>query len=275
MRAKNIILLIPIVLVLVVSGCTNIAPTTDFGGLQVTFSSDQQQAAPNSHIRLNLAVQNLADGEIKNIKANVLGATRLQPYSLKQLLKGQKESFTWGEENDLKAHQDEIPMSFLLRLTYEYFAVSVTTVPIISEQEGRRLRDQGKAYPILNQKSISGPVTIGFESLNPVVVYDIGTEFPVRITLQNVGGGEVCSQLCTDVPDKTVKLKIKYDSSKLTLLDCDSTEEIELIDKNTINCRFKTGFIDAPDVSADITVETDVEYWVEKTASVQVKKPGI
>ncbi len=262
-------------LVVFVSGCTTGGgPTTDFGGLQVSFSPDPQQAAPNSHIRLNLAVQNQAEGEIRDVKASVLGYG-LSPYTVRQLLPKQRESYTWGEENDLKAHENEIPMNFLLRLTYGYTAVSLTTVPIINEREAKQRRDQGRPYPILNQKSIHGPVTINFESLNPVVVYDRGTEFPVRITLQNVGNGNVCSDVCTGTPNKQVKLKIKYDSSKLTLLDCDSIMEVELIDKNTINCRFKTGFLDAPDVSADITVESEIEYWVEKTAEVQVKKPSI
>ena len=175
----------------------------------------------------------------------------------------------------VRAHTDEIPMNFILRLKYNYKSASVSTVPIISQQEARRRRDNNQPYPVLTQSKVSGPVTINFESLNPVVVYDVGTEFPVRITLQNIGGGNVCSGVCTDEPDKTVKLKIKYDNTKLTLLDCDSTEEVELIDTNTLNCGFKTTYANAPDVSADITLETDVEYWVEKTTSVQIKKPTI
>lgn len=273
---SRIILLLALVLVLFISGCIGAEqPTTNFGGLAVTFVADPQQAAPGASLRLKVGVENQADGQISDVKANIISSESLEPYVNKQMLKGQKDFYTWGEEGQIKAHKDEIPMNFILRLKYSYKSVSVSTVPIMSQQEARRRRDNGQSYPILTQSKVSGPVTINFESLNPVIVYDDQTEFPVRITLQNIGGGNVCSNVCTDVPDKHVKLKIKYDTTKLTLLDCDSTEDIELINSNTINCRFKTGYADAPDVSADITLETDVEYWVEKTTTVQVKKPGI
>ncbi|HLD56743.1 MAG TPA: hypothetical protein VJA47_00450 [archaeon] len=276
MQSKIILFPVLVLAVVLISGCTGFdQPTTNFGGLYVTFVSDPQQAAPGTNLRLKVAVENQADGEITDIKANIIGPIKLEQYSNKQLLKGQKDFYTWGEDSLVRAHTDEIPMNFILRLKYNYKSASVSTVPIISQQEARRRRDNNQPYPVLTQSKVSGPVTINFESLNPVVVYDVGTEFPVRITLQNIGGGNVCSGVCTDEPDKTVKLKIKYDNTKLTLLDCDSTEEVELIDTNTLNCGFKTTYANAPDVSADITLETDVEYWVEKTTSVQIKKPTI
>ncbi len=272
MRLK---LFVPILVlaVLVISGCSSPinTPTEDFGGLSVSFSTTPSTTTPNSPVRLELGIKNQADAEITDITANVIGQASLQPFTRKLLREREEDSYIW--EQGLRAHENEIPMSFLLRLKYNYKSVGSATIPIVSQSEAKVRQDQGSSFPTGSQHSRTGPISLSFKAPNYVIG---GNEFQIEADLNNIGKGDVCSGNCFEKPDKTIKLKIKFDSNALTAVDCNNVEEIQLIKSNSVICKFKAnGFTGSPIVNTDITFETDIEYWVEKTATVEVKKPRV
>ncbi len=63
---------------------------------------------------------------------------------------------------------------------------------LVSREELKTLQDQGKSLPSEAYSKTSSPVSMDMETTTPIRTYGSSIEFPVVITVKNVGGGTVC-----------------------------------------------------------------------------------
>lgn len=177
-----------------------------------------------------------------------------------------------------------IPYKAKVRFFYSYTSSTVKTVTLVSREELKALQDQGRSLPIESYSKTKSPISLEIETTSPVRTYGDKVEFPIVITMRNVGGGTVCSspEKCKKVnwePDEVGWYKFNleiYTPVGMQLSVCEPPPEGETIvligdDPQSISCKI------IADVSQQIgIIQKNIElrakygYFVDKTAEVFV-----
>jgi hypothetical protein len=172
------------------------------------------------------------------------------------------------------------------RFYYSYSSSTIKTITIASREELKTLGEQGKPLPSESYSKTKSPVTIDVETSTPVRTYGNSVEFPIVITIKNVGGGTVCmgdSNNCrkpggTKENDKWNKFMLNINlPTGLALstdsLNCKSQETIVLVGNSpqTISCRITTNIGQQIGVAQkNIEVTANYGYFIDKTTDVYV-----
>ncbi|MEM5871859.1 MAG: hypothetical protein QW051_03230 [Candidatus Aenigmatarchaeota archaeon] len=79
------------------------------------------------------------------------------------------------------------------RFYYTYSSSTIKTILLVSKEELKALQQQGKSLPIESYSKTNSPIEIDIETATPVRTYgENKVEFPIVITVKNIGGGTPC-----------------------------------------------------------------------------------
>jgi hypothetical protein len=79
-----------------------------------------------------------------------------------------------------------------VRFYYSYKTSTIKTVTLLSRDELIALQHQGKSLPSEAYSQTNSPISIGIETASPIRTYGSSVEFPIVITITNIGGGTPC-----------------------------------------------------------------------------------
>lgn len=81
------------------------------------------------------------------------------------------------------------------RFFYSYTSSTIRTVTLVSREELKTLQNQGRGLPSETYSKTKSPVSLDIETSSPIRTYANQVEFPIVITVKNVGGGTVCHSI--------------------------------------------------------------------------------
>jgi hypothetical protein len=113
---------------------------------------------------------------------------------------GEKQTCSWtykapGEDKIPRDMDRVYPVT--ARVFYDYRTDVVKLLPLLSKDEVLKLRDRGGTIEFGDVSSTSSPVRITLQSESPIRVIGDGSnmesvEFPIKIDIEDVGGGTPC-----------------------------------------------------------------------------------
>ncbi|UCC91651.1 MAG: hypothetical protein JSV39_00025, partial [Candidatus Aenigmatarchaeota archaeon] len=164
---------------------------------------------------------------------------------------------------------------------YSYRSSTIKTVTLVSKDELKVLRDQGKGLPIESYSKTGSPISLDIDTASPIRTYGDSVEFPIVITIKNVGGGTVCPTIykCKKVhwqPDEFWWYKLDLEIHMppgMELRNCNKTESVMLIGDTpqSLSCKVTadTGH-EIGIVQKNIELRSEYGYFVDKTTNVFV-----
>ncbi len=293
-------ILLPAILfsLLLVSGCTiptltgtgyNSQTPEGAGVILESFEADFPEAFSGEEIRLTLKMRNSGSVKAENGRVEISGfdtSWNLQPVNEPrcnsiELLPADPLTGTGG--SDLICTWDittpEIPKGLKInfsptaRLYYETRSYVTKTVNIVSREDLKNLQQQGKSLPSESVSKSSSPVDIDVQVSTPIRTAGVsagGVQFPVIITIKNVGDGTVRDR----TSGRLHLLQMKIDVSDMNLDSCEAAEDVYLTrgSSQTYTCLVSTA---SPEkmVQKTIGVEAEYQYIVEKSTGILVKNP--
>ena len=304
MSRRILLLLLPLAVVMLSSGCTipGMSTTSATGGVSIeAFEADFSQIYSGEPVQFRLNIRNTGsvDATIKSIVLTgidtqggfgtstawsqgsgntcdnqIPSGTKLLPANSAMGTSGQEKNCYW----EYKAPNIETGLSITyspsVRVTYEYSTSTVKSITVGSTSEIRSLMDRGQTLAADTVSSTASPISIGISIKTPIRISDSGITIPVEITMSNVGGGVVCKSTECSNPDDWNKMTIKIEApSGANLQDCQNQEDISLWhgQSNTLGCRLT--FSSPPQagtVQKLLTVSANYGYFIEKSTSVYV-----
>lgn len=294
---KNILpIILPLVFVLLVSGCTQGGSgiTTGNGVVIEAFEPDFRQIYSKEPVQLQIKVKNTGSVDAENIDVILLnlddkewGTAVLTGITSKsKLLAPDQDRGTQGGSSSgfWSLTAPELPKGLsttynpVARVSYKTRSTTIKSITLVPQAEARRLQNIGKTLPIESVSSTSSPITLDITTKGPIRVFDAGDlEFPLEVRISNVGGGTVCSDDCSD-NTKWNKLNYAIDLPQGLSFpsgDCDSgsPKEITLFrgQTNTVTCNLKADSAAVvTQIQKQIKVFASYSYFTEGQTSLTV-----
>lgn len=297
---KAMLALLPLALVILVSGCTMPGLTPVSGGAGVVieaFEPDFSQIYSTENVQLQLKIKNSGSVDATGINLDIFGidisdqgwrlqdtestcsvgkqedATLLAPDPARGTSGGSKSCiFTYSAPTNIP---EGLTMSFspTVRVGYVYNSQIVKSLTLLPSEEARRLQQQGTSFPAETVSASSGPISLGITTKGPIRVFTNNIEFPLEITINNVGGGVAVTATNDDTPNNwnKVSLSIKAPSG-FELTDCSADQLVTLFkgQSNTITCNVRMTTAPTQPIQVQFRAEADYFYFIEKSTSVQV-----
>jgi len=215
MNRHTLLLILPLVAIVIVSGCTGTGGGTGGNGVNVLdWRTDFTSVNSGEKIQLQLRVQNQGDVTAKNVKAQITGidlsewrgfgvGSFFAEENLGNMLPFDPETKTPGEIKQrnfaLQAPKQKqnivLQYSPIIKISYNYETFSEKPITLVDQDELRRLIQQGKSLPAKDSSQTKGPLTIAVttgqfvktgQSFGSGQVFDV---FPVNIKISNPGFG--------------------------------------------------------------------------------------
>jgi hypothetical protein len=322
MKNKKIVILL-LLFLLPVSGCvfpgfnpsdSKTPPQT--GVLIEDFSPDFQNVRSGEEVKFLLKVKNAGSVKAENGFAELLGIDQvwlnaqktdisktgevfpdeeycrynankkitLLPEDLEAGTTGGGTTCTWKYVAPPVSAGLSIHSKPMARFYYSYNTSTVKTITIASREELKSFEEQGKPLPSESYSKTKSPISIDVETSTPIRTYTNKVEFPIVITIKNVGGGAVCMGNSVDCkkPGGTEKndnwnkfnLIINLPTGlSLSEGSCTSKEMIVLVgnDPQMISCRITAVISQQIGVAQkNIEVTAGYGYFIDKTTDVYV-----
>jgi len=291
---RLLLMLLPVLLVVMVSGCTAPGFTASASGRGVTieaFEPDFSAASEGETIQLQLMVRNKGSVDASDVKAEIFG---MEKWSL--LGKGGGSTCdltdTWGliapdeargtaggSKSCIYAYKSPdiskgLSMSYTptVRVSYRYSTNTIKSITLLSSTEARRIEQLGGELPGETLSTSKGPVSVGIVTKGPIKVFKDGLEFPIEFTITNVGGGVVATSKDSNDWNK-VNFRVSLPDD-LENVDCpvDTNRTLTLFKgkSNTITCTVKASIPSVPK-QVQVTASADgYYYFIEKSTKVTV-----
>jgi hypothetical protein len=312
-------LLFSVVVVLVVSGCTQV--DTGNGVKVLEFGPDLSRVYPGEVVNFNVRFQNLGSLDAEGVFAELLGLDEdwydpglgglgggpwesgeklpnekecryTETGSHKTLLApnpqygtpGEKQACSWTykapDEDKVPRGMDRV-YPITARVFYDYRTDVVKLIPLLSKDEVLKLQDRGDTIKLGDVSSTDSPIKITLESDSPIRVLsdENSVEFPIRIDIENVGGGTPCllNQCKKTEGGEWNKIKLKITTkADIELRECgddlmkDTVISLYKGRTNSIECFAKiSGILDS--ISQDrIVVSATYSYFIDTDSEVTV-----
>jgi hypothetical protein len=175
-----------------------------------------------------------------------------------------------------------------VRFYYTYSSSTVKTITIATREELKSYEEQGKTLPSESSSKTNSPVSIDIETSTPIRTYANSVEFPVVITMKNIGGGTVCAESSPNCK-KSGSLQDAPDWNKFFVVislpaglkfaadSCAPVEEIIFIGNNpqTISCKLTADIGNQIGISQkNIEITSTYGYFIDKSTEVNVLPPA-
>ncbi len=290
MGSKNtkLIVLLPIVLVLLISGCSSGGgPALGVGGLSVSnFRSDVQSSSAkpitsDEPFILSLDVKNDGDRSAKSVSvvlqrdaSQFTSGQTLRDSSVSEVAVGDSHTYTF----DLKAPKipNDLVKSYVIvgRVYYGYETDAVKTIQLVGKDEVKRRIDNNQAIPLSGTVQYTkGPLTVDVGSnIDYVRVSQQKKVYQVPITVTNSGGGVVAQEQLFGSPrDYLVDVKITG-ASLIPTNSCgqQKTVKLEQGQSKTMLCEFSIDNANTIDETKTIQVNLQYNYYKDIETSVWV-----
>jgi len=237
MKMKEYLPIFGLILIILVSGCTNKNPKTNsYDGVVINeFSSDDLSLESGDSTSLYLEVENVGGVDAKNVRAYLFGIDGwninpsaditigdLRAPDMTMNTKGEIASRTWDITAPSIPQGVESPFPIEARVVYQYKTTSSSKINLYSEYEWKRLSDKGQLsqsnmLPIDNS---NGPIHVTVQGPSDYEIRENSDNtIPITITFMNTGSGDPV-KIGTDG---------KWDSGKLD-------GNITIIGPGTIDC---------------------------------------
>ena len=292
----NYILILPVIAVVIASGCTipGMGGVTGGKGIIIeSFEPDFSQIYSTESVQFSLKLRNAGtvDGVVKDIQTTGVdwaqggfggmgggicesAKGKMLPAVPDKGITGETKSCTWT----LSPKADEVPdglsVTFypVARVTYHYSTSTAKSITFGTSSELRSIQDRGGTLPADTVSTTSGPIAIDIVSKGPIRVSEAGVEFPIEIKITNVGGGIPCTDCSSSENWNKINLEVKTGDLQPTEGSCDEREVSLWRGKdNTIGCKLKvTSSGLTGRVQKIITVTADYDYIIDATTSVTV-----
>jgi len=172
-----------------------------------------------------------------------------------------------------------------VRFFYDYHSSTVESVTLVPKEDMVNIQNKGESLPAETVSRSSSPISIEVKTSSPIRMYQEKVDFPVVITVKNIGGGTVCSDIehCKKAWTENVwaekegwyKLNINIDVADMEINCGKETGGQELItlvgaSPQTISCKVSAAKPETGFVQKNIKVTADYGYFIDKTTSVVV-----
>jgi hypothetical protein len=256
-------------------------------GFAELFGLDQVWKTPQG-APLNIAAQELFPDEMKCRYTS--GGVTLLPEDTASGITGGSETCTWRYIAPDVLPGLNVHSKPRARFFYSYRSTTIKTITLVPREELKNLQDLGKSLPTETYSKTKSPISLDIETATPIRVYANQIEFPIVITVKNIGGGTVCSSIdkCKGVHKESwgptegwYKMNLEINvPADMQLTVCERNENVVLIgDKpQSISCKVianvgsQIGII-----QKNIELRAIYGYFIDKTADVLVypsTKPG-
>jgi hypothetical protein len=219
-------ILILLTLLVLVSGCTSVSPVEKGNGMIIKeFSPTFTEIYPNEPVKFNLKIKNVGSVEAEGVFAEILGIDNdwydssftdggpwlhneklpdqaacrynqehgdLLPPNEQYGTEGESMTCTWTyRAPDIPTGTNTV-YDVWARVFYTYSTITIKSITAGSQAEIRRYIDEGKEIPISTVSTTNSPIQLSITTLEPVRYWEDTTQVPIRIGINNVGGGTPC-----------------------------------------------------------------------------------
>jgi hypothetical protein len=182
------------------------------------------------------------------------------------------------------------------RVFYSYNSGVVKLITFGSSSELRTIQDTSGKLPAETKSQTNTPIMVDIQTKGPIRFWEDGqtVEFPLEITITNIGGGVACASPTSDVTSDACKAAVSGEESKnnvLISIDFGATsDKMTLSDEckdfskyakvavplwkgqsNSIVCNVKASGLSAgATIQRMIQVQAFYEYYTDTTTSIKV-----
>ncbi len=304
-----------ILALIAISGCIGQAPITGNGIVIESFEPDFKTVYSGEIVNFNLKIRNTGSSVAAPVWAELLGVDQdfccevvgtgpwykneklpnepgcrypgsagAQP---KQLLP--PDPF-WGTAGETMTCSwtykiPQFPKGFYreyqptVRIFYGYTTTLVQAINLLTREEMLDIERSGKPLPSQTVSITAGPLSIKAEMASPVRVFGNTVTFPIKLTINNIGGGVAClpGRCKKTVQGGEAWNRIKLSIKGVQLSDCQDSMEAELYQgQTTLTCQASlTDLRLTGPEQRQLTITAEYEYFIEQSTSITVKAEQI
>jgi len=285
------------------SGCIYFSGdgTNSYGGVVIEdFETDFQNLYAGENFKLKLRAKNTGSVDAYNVQTKIfntqatgnnqmltINCEDVRPCTIGELLAPDPDMGTTGGVLtctwDCVAPSVDKGISVAFnpsaRLSYDYRTNVIKSIVIASQDELRRLKNQGSSPPTETISSTSGPIAVDVTAKGPIRYWeDLGRiRFPVEVKITNNGGGTSCYPDCEN-PENWNNVKLELPEI-VDMGECSGIKggEVELWkgQEVTVSCEatIETGTNDrgAGIVEKSMDFKATYSYFKDATTGVSVK----
>jgi hypothetical protein len=293
---KLVLLILPLLAVVMISGCTGSGGATFGTGVTIlnwepTFSSVES----NDNLQFRLRVQNQGEALALGVTPIITGIVP-EDWGLAQYTGfGYGQSFDLEPPDRIQNTEGEIrqitfdvlapdlpkgtTQTFTpqIRLYYNYETTASKLITLVNDQELKRLQDQGQTLSSKDTVSSAGPLKVTVNAGKFIKAREGGVSriLPITVDIQNVGGG-VVSTKGSSANDYKVALDVHTTSGRLGI-DCTqsgiygSNNVITLWkgQSATVTCLVQINSVISTE-EANIQAILDYDYYIDASTTVTV-----
>ena len=257
----NRLLILPLLVLpaLLVSGCTLTPVEVTGNGVEIeSLSADFDNIFEGEQVTFRMTVRNTGSADTQEVFAELLGIDQEWGPNPGQEVLPNEEECRYGSdshfsllapepENGIPGQSHICTWTYIApdlpdgasityevtgRVFYRYSSSTLTSVTFGTYDELVALQNSGQPLPAETTSSSKGPIKITIESQGPIRFSEgeSTVEFPLYITIENLGGGVVCKaddpNECKDYmgTDPQNKVSISFSANDINLDDCEISE---------------------------------------------------
>jgi hypothetical protein len=278
---RNELLLIPLILVIFLSGCTTQTTTTVSNvGLSRALSSDVTQAKASMPVTFILTVKNLASENANDISAELLNLTGWQVENplqhIDEIMPSDIYKFSWIAYASPNPNQTFAPyanvfyrMESKADLTLRVYNNNYLSTLAAADRE----KIQGTSALVSSALSKSTPVSVKISLQQPFILTEYLQNFPFVVQISNAGSGKVYRDGAVYPPGDSQKdyFRFSYTSNSTVTCDYDSGEIVSLSSgSKSIACRLRVTQDEVTN-SANFPVDFTISYMYLDSANAKVQ----
>jgi len=168
------------------------------------------------------------------------------------------------------------------RVFYTYSTTTIKSIAAGSQEEIKRYLDQGKSIPTSTVSTTNSPIKLSFGVQEPVRYWDDEAEIPIKIGIQNVGGGTPCKKdKCKDrehFEESWGKVTVKIglgEGMKLSdeCSEFDSGKDLLILpgEENSVTCKLELSGLGEQGIEQRmISLNAEYSYFVDAETTISV-----
>lgn len=306
MKLKYHLLVLPVLAVVLISGCIGGGPTTGTMGPGVVITDwkpDFSTVNSGENVRLQLRAQNQGEVRAEDVEAEIAGidvsewgtlGTFSEKKDLGDLIAFDKETNTPGEVQtvywDLEAPDLAKGVDFtykpIVKLSYDYETTAQKPITLVDESELRKIQQQGKSLPSETTRYSSGPLSVEIRTGDYVKTSDdFGTTydiFPIYIKVTNTqweSGGTVVPTGFGDEGTYPVEMEISPPSGTSFVSsgfgsNCGSNVDLDLWQGKDAEITCELEVTNPPSYQVERLIQVDLDYRFQTESSTSIKVVG-
>lgn len=285
-------LLLPVLAVLLFSGCVGQGVSVGEGIVIEDFSVDFPSVDSGEKVTLYLKVSNTGTTEAKNVKAELAGIDPREwrgktTENLGNLLPVDPQTNTPGETEtrQFELHAPRLAKGLqviyepIVYVSYDYEATAVKALTLVDIDELRRMMQQGRGPSVKSVSSTGGPISVEIQA-GEFVKTGTGSEaynqFPLYITLTNnqwERGGTVIPKTGARGKDYPVDITIEL-PPKLSAKDCKTRDTVNLWKGKNAEITCDMRVTRPPQKREDVLITVKMKYRFQIEASTSITVTG-